>query len=795
MEYNIAFGKSRLDKKWQNKTITWEQFIDKINHTHRTVETVDEYINFKKGRQDEIKDVGGFVGGYLASGRRLANAITTRSILTFDADEAEIDFWEKFCLHYSCSAAIYSTHKHTPEAPRFRLIIPLEREVYIDEYAAIVRRIAGNMGINMFDHTGYQPHRLMYWPSTSKDGVFVFKEQKGKLLSPDEILNTYINWKDVSEWPISEREQKNLKGIAKKQGEPSEKPGLIGAFCRAYTIETVIDTFLSDVYEKSDIDNRYTFKEGSTAAGAVVYDNTFIFSHHSTDPTCEKLCNAFDLVRLHKFYLLDNLNDDLPINKQPSFVAMCDLVSNDILVKQQIGEHRINSSKIAFEDVKVVTDDLDWLKKMDIDRKGNYLTTINNVALILEYDSIFKNNIAFDEFKQQAIFKKDLPWRKIKKRNLLNDNDLANIENYIEKVYKFQVGAKLGKGLLIVLEKHSFHPIVEYLKMLKWDGVKRVDELMIKYLGAKDDEYTRIVTRKSLCACVARVMEPGIKFDYVLTLIGDEGQGKSQLFDRIGMGWFSDTFNLHMLKGKEAYEQIQGVWIIEIGELSGMAKAEIERVKGFIAARKDMYRSPYARTTEERLRQNIFFATSNELTPLRSQTGNRRFWPVATFETKPRESVYNLSLEEIGQIWAEVVYLYSKGETLYLDKRMTKIAKNIQEDFTEENPLIEMIKEYLKYKIPENWYSLDKWAKKEFINNYDENEEGLKERNIISKYEIWEMIMDKKDPIDSYGIKMIKQAMGKIDSFIRTDEMTRFGNSYPRSKGNYARKVVLESIL
>jgi len=796
MKFNIATGKSRLDKKWQNKQVTWETFVDKIRNTHRTAETVDEYLSFKKDRQDEIKDIGGFVGGHLSGGRRLASAVTTRTLLTFDADEANADFWDKFCMLYGCAAALYSTHKHKPESPRFRLIIPLSREVFTDEYTAICRRIAGDMGIEQFDHTGYQPHRLMYWPSTSKDGEYVFHEQHGALLNPDEVLATYKDWQDVSEWPVGLREKKNLKNEAKRQGDPFEKPGLIGAFNRAYSIDAVVEKYLSDVYDKCDIDNRYTYKEGSTAAGVVVYDNKFSFSHHSTDPTCNILCNAFDLVRLHKFGLMD-LESEAPINKRPSYLAMCDFVASDTFVKQQLGEAKLEMSRVVFEDIEdaPVEVELDWLKEMDVDRKGNYLSTINNVALILEHDPVFKNNIAFDAFKQQAIFRRNLPWRKIKGRPLLNDNDLANIENYIEKVYKLGCSGKLEKGLLVVLEKYSFHPIVDYLRSLKWDGKPRVDNLMVKYLGAAASEYTKTVTRKSLVACVARVMQPGIKFDYVLTLIGNEGQGKSQLFDRLGGEWFSDTFNLHMLKGKEAYEQIQGVWIIEIGELSGMAKAEIERVKGFIAARKDMYRSPYARTTEDRLRQCIFFATSNELSPLRSQTGNRRFWPVATFESKPAASVYSLTRDEIDQIWAEAVTYYDKGEELYLDKHMTAIAKAVQEEYTEENPLVSLIESYLQYKIPDDWYKMTKWEKKEFIQNYDDKAEGLNRRTTLCIYEIWEMVLDKKEQIDTYGLKIIKQAMYHFTDWVKVSENVRFGTSYPRHKGSYAKVVRLEEIL
>ena len=796
MKYNIAIGKYRDDKRWQNKQISWDEFVKRISVTHRTTETLDEYIKFDKPRQDEIKDIGGFVSGHLAGGRRLVSAVTTKQILTFDADDATPDFWEKFTINYGCAAAIYSTHKHTSEKPRLRLLIPLSREVFCDEYTAIIRRVASDIGIDMFDHTGYQVNRLMYWPSTSKDGEFVFKEQKGTVLNPDDVLATYSDWHDVSQWPIGIKENKVLNASAKKQGDPLTKPGLIGAFNRAYTIDAAIEFFLNDTYEKCSVDNRYTYKEGSTAAGVVVYGNMFLFSHHSTDPVSNILCNSFDLVRLHKFGDLDSDDNDVPVNKRPSYVAMCDFVSSDTLVKQQLGEAKLESARVVFEDLGHEVN-LEWLKEMDVDRKGNYLGTINNVALILEHDPIFKGNIFYDAFRQQAVFRHDLPWRKVDKRSLLNDNDLANIENYIEKVYKLPTGARLNKGLLVVLEKFSFHPIVEYLRSVKWDGKERVRTLMQVFLGAKNDAYTEAVTVKALVACVARVMQPGIKFDNILTLIGEEGQGKSQLFDRLGGKWFTDSFNFHMLKGKEAYEQIQGVWIIEVGELSGMANAEIERVKSFIAARKDRYRSPYARTVDEdRLRQCVFFATTNELTPLKSQRGNRRFWPVMTYETKPKRSVYDLDKDEIDQIWAEATYMYDNGEVIYMNKDEEEYAKIIQEDHTEENPLVEMIYDYISYKIPENWYKMTKWDKIDFINTYETQDKSkLIERDTICKYEIWEMVLGKKDAIDTFGLRPIKQAMNKIKGWEKVNEHVYFGTSYPKHKGSYRKTYTLESIL
>ncbi len=298
----------------------WSDFVKKISTTHRTAETHTEYLTAKKVRQDEIKDIGGFVGGYISGGRRKAGSILHRQLVTLDIDFGKSDIWDDFKMLYSNAAAIYSTHKHSPEAPRYRLIIPLNREVAVDEYMAISRRIAGSLGIENFDHTTFQPSRLMYWPSTSKDGEYFFDHQDEQWLDVDETLASYRDWTDTSEWPVSIREGTIVNKAIQKQGDPLEKTGIIGAFCRTYDIHEAIDTFLSDVYDPCDIEDRYSYKEGSTAAGLVVYEDKYTYSHHGTDPTSGKLCNAFDLVRIHKFGLRDeDVQEGTPGNRLPSY--------------------------------------------------------------------------------------------------------------------------------------------------------------------------------------------------------------------------------------------------------------------------------------------------------------------------------------------------------------------------------------------------------------------------------------------------------------------------------------------
>ena len=188
-ELRIATGTSRSEKVWKNTVITWGELTERLSATVRTPETQKEYKDMPKSRQDEIKDVGGFVGGYLKGGSR--KAVESRDILTLDADFAATDFCDQLEIFLSCAWCVYSTHKHTAENPRLRLVIPLDRSVNPEEYEAVARKVADNIGIDQFDDTTYQAQRLMYWGSTSRDGEWLFETGNGDALCVDEILEKY----------------------------------------------------------------------------------------------------------------------------------------------------------------------------------------------------------------------------------------------------------------------------------------------------------------------------------------------------------------------------------------------------------------------------------------------------------------------------------------------------------------------------------------------------------------------------------------------------------------------------
>ena len=278
----LAIGRSRKATQWQNKEMMWSEFLDKVATTTRTRETVTDYAAMSKADRDMMKDVGGFVGGYLKNGKRNNASVINRCMLCLDADNADPGLMDDLDTTFINAYALYSTHSHTTEKMRLRLIIPLSRTVTPDEYAAVARRIADDLNLSRFDPTTFEPARLMYWPSTPEDGEFFFHYADEPFLDPDEVLKTYADWRDASLWPTTLPVEERIKHTASKQEDPTEKRGIIGAFCRAHTVTDVLENILSDRYTATEQDDRFTFIGGSTTGGLVVYNNKYAFSHHAT---------------------------------------------------------------------------------------------------------------------------------------------------------------------------------------------------------------------------------------------------------------------------------------------------------------------------------------------------------------------------------------------------------------------------------------------------------------------------------------------------------------------------------
>lgn len=776
MKVFVSTGNSRMEKRWNGGEMELEDFVRRISRTVRTAETVEQYRKLSKARQDSIKDVGGFVMGKLKGGRRKKDCVVFRSALTLDMDHAVGDVPEQMEMFFDFRCLIYSTHKHTPEAPRFRLVIPLVRNVSPDEYAAVARKVAEDIGMELFDDTTYEPSRLMYWPSTSADGEFVFRDVAGEILDPDVVLARYRDWRDSSEWPVSGRQQAVVLREMKRQADPLGKEGVVGAFCRTYSIEEAVEVFLADVYRPSVMQGRYDYVPADSQAGVVVYEGRFAYSHHATDPACGKLMNAFDMVRIHRFGELDvRASEDTEACKLPSFRAMSEFAVSDERVKLTLAEERAESAKREF------SGEDDWRKGLELDRQGKVKDTLDNLVLAIRHDEGLQS-IAFNLHRDGIDAGEGLPWKQIKPG--WNDSDFASLKVYLNKGYGVYAPTKTKDALLAVASERAYHPVKEYLDALpEWDGVKRVDTLLADYLGAEDSAYTRAVIRKTLAAAVARIYQPGTKFDSVLILNGPQGIGKSTLFARLAGAWFSDSLTLTDMRDKSGPEKLQGYWILELGELAGMKKTDVETVKSFLSRVDDKYRASYGLNVESHPRQCVIVGSTNtESGFLRDITGNRRFWPVRVNGESVKKP-WQISGEDVLQVWAEAKAVYEGGERLYLEGEVAAMAVSQQAEAMETDDREGLVRTYLDTLLPENWDSMSLYDRRNFLNGSEFGEErqtGTVRRMMVCNMEIWCECFGRESSalkkIDSYEISGI---MRKIEGWGKYAETKNGMSGFP----------------
>ena len=753
----IAVGRSRKSTQWQNKEFNWSELLDKLAQTTRTRETVAEYAALPKGERDNIKDVGGFVGGYLKNGKRNNASVVNRCLVCLDADYADEGLLDDLDLTFINAYALYSTHSHTPEKMRLRLIIPLSRTVTPDEYAAVSRRIADELTLTRFDPTTFEPARLMYWPSTPEDGEFVFRYNDAPFLDPDAVLATYPDWTDASLWPTTRPLEERTRAKIGKQENPLEKKGIIGAFCRAHSITDVLEHVLSDRYTPTEQDDRYTFIGGSTTGGLVIYDDKYTYSHHATDPAGGKLCNAFDLVRLHLFTPGQPAFDGTFIeDDHASMKAMQEYASRDETTKRQLAEERLQQAEEEFAPSAASPspettvgdrfDDPDWQKGLELDKTGKVKDNLQNLIRIMRYDKRLRGiaynllssaiDVRCGGYGDEENEEHRLPWLQTKRG--WTEYDASSLRSYIDLVYGLWSPTKLKDAVAAVAAERAYHPIREYLNALPaWDGVPRVDTLLINYLGAADTIYTRAVTRKTLTAAVARIYRPGLKFDYVLVLNGRQGIGKSTFFARLAGKWFSDSLSIADMKDKTAPEKMQNAWILELGELAGLKKMDVETLKAFLSRQDDKYRPSYGISVEDHPRQCVIVgSTNNNDGFLRDITGNRRFWPV-TCEGSDR---HPWEIEAVEQIWAECLVHFRSGERLFLTAEEESMAKLEQNAALESDEREGLIAEYLEKLLPEDWDKMDLAERRGFLRGdhfTGGDRVGTVRRGTVCALEVW----------------------------------------------------------
>lgn len=780
----ISIGASRKATQWSPATMTVGEFYERFRNPLRGTENLTDYLAMKKALQDELKDVGGFVGGTLSGPRRKAANVTGRDVVTLDFDNIPPYAADKVLAAadaLGCSYCIYSTRKHREEAPRLRVMFVSDRTMTVEEHEAAARRLAEQIGISWVDPTTFEAPRLMYWPSCSQDGDYIFKVKDAPLFRVDKVLESYTDWHDTTSWPQVPGAVSYQK-LAAKQGDPESKPGVVGAFCRTYDVYRALDELIPELYEAVDTDpNRFTYLGGSTTGGAIVYDHgRFLFSHHATDPCSGKLVNSFDLVRLHKYGDLDDtVAVGTPNNRLPSYKAMCEYAVADAAVAALMARERAEDAVKDFDGVTATNDqDNAWMMGLKYTTNGQVAHTAANILYTLENDPKLKGRMVLDTFADRIYGIAPLPWGNHANESgqfPWKDADDDGLTIYIERLLGFRAPSIVVSALNDHLARHTINPVQDYLKSLEWDGVPRLDTLFVDYLGAADSSYTRATTRKSFTAAVTRAMTPGCKFDYMLILSGPQGIGKSTILWSLADPWFTDS--LKTFEGKEASELLQGVWLVEIAELQAFGKSDVARIKQFISTRDDRYRAAYGHRPASHPRRCVFVGTCNPGVFLRDPTGGRRFWPVYVGLQPPTKSIMNLP-QERDQIWAKAKVRWQLGEPLYLTGELEKQALAVQESAREVDEREGLIESFLDEPIPTDWpkWSLDRrrdfWAGG--IQGAGKLE--LTPRTGVCVMEIWTELFGKnKADLSARDSRAINDILENLPGWMRSSKRERFG--------------------
>ncbi len=733
--FKLAVCRRRTDPKYTNVGYRWEEIVRTFAKPHVTRETAAEYVKMKDEERMNCKDVGGFVAGELYDETRRNGYVKSVSVIVLDADNIKADQNSDFlrAVHnelHTYPYIIHSTHSSTFASPKYRIIIAPELPIPEELYPAITRAIARRIGIEYFDPTAFQPSRLFFFPSHPCDQEYFFESYNDDEvigIDPERYLDMYTNCWDTAEYKMSDREKECIrKAIDKKNSMvPTKVNEMARLFNAAYSMHDAIETFLGSVYLPTVDPYRYQYIPARSKNGLVVYDDKYAVSYHATDPASDMLTvrDAFELVSVHKFY---------DPNQKVSFKRMSDFAAEDPKIKALIIEEKKKKAEALIESGN-------WSSQLEIDpRTGKIKNTLQNAVCILQNDEMLQG-IAYNTLANRIEISNALPWGA--KNKPWNDIDDAQLYVYLSNNYAAFSVHHINTALTKVCDDRSFDPVENFLDSLpQWDGIKRVDTLFVDYLGAPDNEYVKVVTRKTLCAAVKRIYEPGCKFDHVLVLVGPQGIGKSTIISRLAEPWFSDSLSLSDIRDKTGAEKIQGYWIIEISELAGLRKAEIESTRSFISRQDDNYRPAYGRVSTSHPRRCTFIGTSNAETGfLRDLTGNRRFWPVSV-SGYGSKNPFTIDKRTIEQIWAEAKYILNDGETLYLSQTQEEMARNVQRDAMETDDREGMVKEFLETLLPQDWDKMDIDHRREYLEKSEirfKKKVGTVKRTSVCTAEVW----------------------------------------------------------
>jgi putative DNA primase/helicase len=307
-----------------------------------------------------------------------------------------------------------------------------------------------------------------------------------------------------------------------------------------------------------------------------------------------------------------------------------------------------------------------WPTRLKKTEAGTVKDDPFNVSLYLSGEEHLRDMLAMDRFSHRIAKRREPPWHSDSVE--WSETDAVLLRVYLAERYSASFSLQnVEHAVVHVASKSTVHPVHDYLESLEWDGQPRLDTWLAFYLDAihyassSQLEYIYLVGRLWLIAAVARVYEPGCKFDNVLILEGDQGVGKSTALGILAGAWFMDT--PFRIGDKDAYQALPGNWIVELAELENFSGVESSRAKAFFSSATDTFRPSYGRRTQEFRRQCVFAGTTNQLEYLKDSTGNRRYWPVRCHRLLRDELI-----EDRDQLWAEAFKAYRAGSVYHVPR-------------------------------------------------------------------------------------------------------------------------------
>lgn len=365
------------------------------------------------------------------------------------------------------------------------------------------------------------------------------------------------------------------------------------------------------------------------------------------------------------------------------------------------------SSNIAPTDSNIaeVLQLLDY--KIEYDKDGNekgskLQQTVRNFEIIMDNDSRFAGKIKFDEFSRQEHLMGEVPWESESCDRAWGGRDDAALYSIIQTDYEVKNRNDYFDAIKNVSMRNRFHPVRDVLDSLEWDRSERIRSLLPDYLGVEDTEYSYQVMRLWMLGAVARVYEPGCKFDYTMIFTGPQGLGKSTFLKMMALNdaWFNDS--LDSLDSDKAAQSLMGSWIVELAELKSLARTAggVESVKRFLTAVQDKYRVPYERRADIFLRQCVFAGTTNKSDFLQDETGNRRFLIIQTGVNKPTKSLFvPEAIEDMKAAWAQAVHIWkTEKPELILPDSCRDEARRLQDESMADDGKVGIISKFLEDK-------------------------------------------------------------------------------------------------